>query len=548
MRESIDKLKSIFRSPALRQIAVWSETVKKTVVLIAGIEVISALLSLAITLTLRDLINAATGGRIPELWMRGILLTLMMIAGRLLSLGAAVLRSRAAAGFQKELQGKITSSIMEKEYASLKHFHSGELVSRIFSDVSVVKNGVLSLVPSLLNTATSFVGATVILVMMDWRFILLLFISAVVGAILTVVFREPMKRRHKCMQEAEAALHAATQENLENIYLMKASVSEKRALEHMDRQRELLVKEQLLNSRISITLNNSMAGIFDVSHLICYLWGCLRILQGSLTYGDLAALIQLIGRVQNPVANAVGIVSQTYGMIASAERLMEISGLPKEEDSPSLDSFDEIRLESVSFRYEDGTEDVLQGVNATIKRGEFMALTGISGAGKTTLFKLLLGIYRPTAGSVSFVSGQRSVPAGRGMRNTFAYVPQGNSLMSGTLRENLTLFAGDVSEEALRDAVHAACLDELVDEIGLQARLGERGVGLSEGQAQRVSIARALLSGAPILLLDESTSALDEATEAKVLQNISGMKEKTIIAVTHRRAALAICDQKLHIE
>ena len=175
-------------------------------------------------------------------------------------------------------------------------------------------------------------------------------------------------------------------------------------------------------------------------------------------------------------------------------------------------------------------------------------MTGISGGGKTSLFQLLLGIYRPTSGEILFVNSGKSINACRGTRGLFAYVPQGNTLMSGTLRDNLTMFTNGTTEEAVTAAIHAACLDDVVAEVGLDAKLGERGIGLSEGQAQRVAIARALLSDAPILLLDEATSALDEQTEAKLLENIGAMRDKTVIIVTHRRAALKICDYTLHIE
>ena len=183
-----------------------------------------------------------------------------------------------------------------------------------------------------------------------------------------------------------------------------------------------------------------------------------------------------------------------------------------------------------------------------IRRGDFVAVTGRSGGGKTSLFQLLLGIYRPTEGRVLFVSGQDTYRASRGTRELFAYVPQGNTLFSGTLRDNLTMFTDSATDEKMDLAIRTACLEELVEEIGLEARLGERGIGLSEGQAQRVAVARALLSDAPILLLDEATSALDEATEAKLLRNISALRDKTVIIVTHRRAALAICNSRLHIE
>ncbi len=187
-------------------------------------------------------------------------------------------------------------------------------------------------------------------------------------------------------------------------------------------------------------------------------------------------------------------------------------------------------------------------MQGTIRKGDFVALTGISGGGKTSLFQLLLGIYKPTVGDVLFVSGNKKVHACKGTRSLFAYVPQGNMLMSGTLKENLTMFTDHATDAEIEDAVKAACLNELVGKIGMEAKLGERGIGLSEGQAQRVAIARALLSNAPILLLDEATSALDEETEAQVLRNIDAMRNKTVLIVTHRKAALSICDRVFHLE
>lgn len=350
------------------------------------------------------------------------------------------------------------------------------------------------------------------------------------------------------MQEAEAKLHASTQESLENIRLIKASVSEERALDTMDEYREKLAGEQLRNGKISIAFNNGMGMAFDISWLLCNLWGCVKIFQGTFTYGSLTALIQLVGRIQGPIANAVSIVSQTYGVVASAERLQEVIGLPDEEEGEALQFFDEIRMENVRFQYTESKDDLLIDVEGTIKKGEFVALTGISGGGKTSLFQLLLGIYKPTAGSVTFVNGDKSVPACKGTRSLFAYVPQGNMLMSGTVKENLTMFTDHATDEEIETAVKAACLNELIDEIGMDAKLGERGIGLSEGQGQRVAIARALLSKAPILLLDEATSALDEETEAKVLENIDAMRDKTVIIVTHRKAALSICDRVFHLE
>ncbi|MBR6007697.1 MAG: ABC transporter ATP-binding protein [Clostridia bacterium] len=546
--ENIKKVKSIYRSSALRSIVKWSRPAQLSVILISMIAVLSSLVSLGVTLVTKSLIDGATGGKVSALWTYGAALVALIAVSRVLSVWSSYLRTKASATLQKHMQGLVTASILGKEYASLKGYHSGELVNRVFSDVSVVKNGVITMLPTFLRTGVSFVGAAVILIAMDWRFIPVLIFAALLGSGIMIAFREPMKRRHKRMQEAEDALHASTQETLENIRVVKASVSEERAMRDMDEDREHLSSEQLRNGKLSILMNQGMSSMFDISWLICNLWGCVKIYHGAFTYGSLAALIQLIGRIQSPIANAVSLVSQAYGVVASAERLQEVIGLPDEEQGTEINSFDAIRLEGVSFHYDDGADNVLSNVNAVIRRGDFVALTGISGGGKTSLFQLLLGIYRPKSGKVLFERAGTSVPASRGTRPLFAYVPQGNTLMSGTLKDNLTMFTDSATDEDIAEAVRAACLDDIVAEIGMDAKLGERGIGLSEGQAQRVAVARALLSKAPILLLDESTSALDERTEAELLENINKMRDKTVIIVTHRRAALAICDYTLNIE
>lgn len=551
MNRNLEKVRSIFASPALKAIWRWSKPVRVPVLLVSLISVVSSLSSLGVTLVTKNLIDGATGGNVSALWQWGIALAGLIIGERLLSVASSVIGLRSSARFQMEMQRMVTAAMISKEYAGLKPYHSGELVNRVFSDVSVVKSGILSLMPSILRTVVSFVGAAVILITMDWRFIPVLIVAGSLGVIISMLFRDPMKRRHKRMQEAEGALHASTQETLENIRIIKASVSEDRALRQMDENRSHLMDEQIRNGRLSIMMNQGMGSIFNLSWLICQIWGCVKIYQThnvGFTYGSLAALIQLVGRIQAPIANAVALISQSYGVVASAERLQEVIGLPDEDPGTALKSFDEIRLEKVNFQYEDGVDEVLTDVNATIRRGDFVALTGISGGGKTSLFQLLLGIYRPTGGLVTFVSGDQAVPASKGTRSLFAYVPQGNTLMSGTLRDNIKMFTDGATDEQVERAVHAACLDDLVTEVGYDARLGERGIGLSEGQAQRVAIARALLSDAPILLLDEATSALDERTEAQLLENIDAMRDKTVIIVTHRRAALAICDYQLHIE
>jgi len=569
MKENLEKVKSIFRSPAVAAIFRWSKCVHLQVIMICVLTVTTTILSLGVTLTTRELIDGAISYRTHSVLKYGAILAGLFLLQRVISVVLSLLRTVSSSNLQKKLQGMLTEEILTKDYASLRGFHSGNLVNRVFSDMAVVKEGVVSTLPSFVSIGVSFFGAAAILISMDWRFVILLLVGGILGLGLVLLFRNPMKRRHMRMQEAEAALHATTQESLENIRLIKASVSEKRTLGQIRKRQESLWKEQVRQGRFSAVMNNSMGAVFDMSWFFCMIWGCISISRGNLTYGSLAAIIQLIGRIQGPIANAVNLAARAYGVISSAERLKELTDLPAEEEGENLPDFDSIRIDNVCFHYPDSKENVLHKINCLIHRGDFVAMTGISGGGKTSLFHLLLGIYHPTEGSVFFQAGaetsisvsasvrleeqetdpviRRKVPAGKGTRCLFAYVPQGNTLFSGTLRDNLTMFTDSATDEEIMKAVKAACIEGLIEDIGLQAILGERGMGLSEGQAQRVAVARALLSGAPILLLDESTSALDEETEARLLTNISAMRDKTCFIVTHRKAAKMICDYELHI-
>jgi len=524
----------MFRSPGVAAVIRWSKCVHINVILICLLTVLSTVISLVFTLATKSLVDAAVSSHMDVLRRSAIILGAIILLRHNLSALQAHLRIKGSSKLQKDMQGTLIRDMLAKEYPRMKKYHSGELVNRVFSDVAVVKNGIMSILPNFVSIIVSFVGAAAILISMDWRFVIFMIVGGFLSLLLVLLFRVPMKQRHKRMQEAEGFLHASSQETLENIRLIKSSVSEERAAGRIRGWQDKLQTEQVRQGLFSFRMNNSMSLVFDFSWLFCMVWGCINIFHGNLTYGSLAAMIQLIGRVEGPIANAVSIASQAYGVISSAERLLEITDIPDEEQGTELTDFDSILMEDIDFRYDDGVEEVLQGISWRIKKGDFVALTGVSGGGKTSMFQLLLGIYKPTGGRLVFCRGDEEVPASRGTRPLFAYVPQGNTLFSGTLRENLTMFTDSASDDEIMEAAKAACIDHVVKEHGLDAVLGERGIGLSEGQAQRVAVARALLSKAPILLLDEATSALDEKTEAKLLANISAMRVKTCIIVTHR--------------
>lgn len=556
-----EKIIRMLKSPALADIWRWSEGNHWSVFWICILNLIVSGGSLVITVATKGIIDGATAHMSSQMWFYAIVMIITLLLVRIASLLSGLLSVRTGEVLLKEIRGILLRKLLRKQYASLNGYHSGELVNRMFSDVSVVRNGILDIVPRLVSMAVSFVGAAVILISMDWKFVAVLVAGGGLGMFLLVVFKNPMKTRHKAVQESEGRLHAVLQETLENLQLVKASVSEARMEHQVARRQEMFLEMQLKKGFLSSYISAGINLLFQLGWLFCMLWGCWGIYQGHLTYGMLAAMIQLVGQIQGPIASAAGIAGQAYSTISSAERLKEILDLPEEEDcgpvgqSILYEQLSEIRIENMDFSYGRGEQSVLEHVNCSIRPGDFVAVTGVSGGGKSTLFQLLLGIYQPCSGRLCFCFNNDSGPAAqetasRKTRALFAYVPQGNTLFSGTLRENFAMFTDGVTDEEIWQAARLACIDHLIAELedGLDTVIGERGIGLSEGQAQRVAIARALLSKAPILLLDESTSALDEETEAKVLENISSLKDKTCLIVTHRAAAIRICDYRIHIE
>lgn len=544
---NLRKFLSIFQSPALRYIARWAGCIRGRLFIICILNVLMPLCSLGITLATKGLVDGAVSRGLEGLRQYGLLLIVLVFIQQAFGILESVIALRAQTRLRRQMQGLFSQALLRKEYEFIKTYHSGELVNRFFSDIRVVEDGVMEILPSFICSGVSFIGSLVILISIDWRLILLMIAGGVFSLGVMLLFRNPIKWRHKRRREAEEKLHITVQETFENIRLLKASLSEKRAFRKIDSRQLQLERAWLSQGYFSLIMRRGMGLVLNVSWLFCMIWGCYGIFLGRFSYGSLAMIIQLIDRIELPFIEAFELAGQAYAMTSSAERIQEMTDLPEEVQGDNLTDFDIICLKNISFRYSDGNEDVLQNVTFSVQKGDVIALTGISGGGKTSLFQLLLGIYRPTSGQLTVRLGKKTVPASRGTRALFAYVPQGNTLFSGSLRENLLMFTDEASEEEIEAAVQCACIDGLVKDIGLDAVLGEHGVGLSEGQAQRVAVARALLCGAPILLLDEATSALDEETEARLLDNISRLHGKTCLIVTHRRAALAICSRRIHL-
>lgn len=459
------------------------------------------------------------------------------------------------AGLEMDMRGKLFGKLLSAELSSVTKYHSGELLNRMFSDVKICADGIADIVPAAVNMVTRLVCAGVIMVFLEPWFAALFAAAGIVVFAVTRFFRGRLKGLHRQVQEKEGAVRSFLQESLESAAVVKVFGAEQKMLRQNDRNQREHYKIRMKRRAIGIISGAGFGLIFQAGYVLALVWGAFGIFNGGMTYGTLTAVLQLVNQIQSPFAGLSSLFPQYYAMLASAERVIELESLPEEQKAAkTLDYADFQRLEVSGLRFaydENGEKDVISRADFTLNRGETAALTGISGGGKSTLFMLLLGAYRPNDGAIRIWGGSGEFSPGQETRGIFAYVPQGNCLFSGTIRENIAFMSNaEVSDEEIMQAAKAACAEEFIAQLpnGLDTRIGENGYGLSEGQAQRIAVARALYSGAGFLLLDEATSALDEQTERKLLENISAMDGKTVLIVTHRPAALKICGRQLTLK
>lgn len=466
------------------------------------------------------------------------------------------LAARIRAKLEMQLQQRLLKKLLEADYASESAYHSGELQNRLFSDVQLISNTLTGLVPNLVNMLTQLIAAAAVMFTLDWAFTLLLAGAGVVLFLITRLFRGKIKALHKAAQHQSDGLRSTLQEMLESLLMVKVFGVQPQMEQKAWQRQQSYYQARMKQRNFSILANAGFSFVFSGGYLLAMIWGAAGLMSGGMTFGTLTALLQLVNQIQQPFANLSGLLPQYYNMLASAERLMELDSLPPEPAGTPVkpmacyQTLKEIRCRGLSFTYPGDSRPVVVQGDFTLPKNSFTALTGPSGTGKSTLFKLLLGVYPPNAGAITLECETASLPVGRDTRPLFCYVPQGNFLFSGTIRENLKLLRPQAGEEELRRALYTACADGFVDALpqGLDTVMGERGAGLSEGQLQRLAIARALLSGAPVLLLDEATSALDEATEAQVLQRLRQLGGVTLLIITHRPAALRLCGQILRMD
>ena len=465
------------------------------------------------------------------------------------------LKVRISGKLEMHFKENMFSAIVKKRYKDIAKIHSGDVLNRFTSDIDCVVSGVVGIVPSAVSLVSRLVAALVVVASFSTTLVGIIFIVGAVVAIAARIYSKYFKNIHKQVQEASGNTRSYMQECTENIVVVKsfnvgtALIDKLNAF--MKRTYNLKLKRNLIRNISSIAIYI----LFTGGYYAALSWGAFMIGSSSMTYGTLTAMLSIVAQLRGPITSVSGLVPQYFSALASAERIMELENLENEPellDSSKIneiyETMKDITFKNVDFSY-DGTQNVLKSCNIRIKKGETVALVGGSGEGKSTIFKQLLGLYNASSGKIC-INTNESIEVTPAIRGIFAYVPQGNMILSGSIRDNITFLSQSSSEEDIINAVKCADLYDFINTLpeGLGTVLGERGIGLSEGQIQRIAIARAILSNAPILLLDECTSALDEKTEKNVLNNIKALKTKTVIIITHRPAALKLCDKIYAIE
>ncbi|MBQ9986552.1 MAG: ABC transporter ATP-binding protein [Oscillospiraceae bacterium] len=541
---------------ALLFIAKTSKREMPWMLFVTVLNAVYAALNVYFALAMRDVINYAVAGDVNSAYSAGLVFIGVVAAEIVLFFIVRLLAAKTTAKLNATFRRAVFGEIIKKDYSSVSAFHSGEIINRMFNDVAVVSDNVSTLVPNIAGLITRLLGALVAVYLVDRTFALVILCGGVGLFVFARAFRGIMKRTHKGVQEAGGRLRSFAQEIMANILVVKAFEMEKSLDKKEQENEKAYYKKKMVRAFFSTGASTGFSTIMNCGYLYAVLWGAAKILTGAagFGYGDFTAIMQLINQIQSPFASLSGSLSRYYNAIASAERILELCDLPDDGAENRADTkaiysaLSHIKLSDVTFAYDD--TEVFDSASVEIKKGELTLISGISGIGKSTMIKMLMGVLRPQSGAIEAqLEGGGSIPVDASTRSLFAYVPQGNLLMSGTIRDNMLLAKDDATDAEILDALRVASakfFDELPE--GLDTVLGERGSGLSEGQIQRLAIARAVLCGAPILLLDEATSALDEPTEREVLENIMKLPGRTCVCISHRSAAKEVCDKIIYVE
>lgn len=511
-----------------------------------------SVLSIMFALVSKDVIDAATGASGKSFYSQAAKLVIFLVLQLGLQSAIAVLFNMTVGKIRITLKTDLFKTLLEKDWLSVNKYHTGELSNRLNSDINLIADSITDIVPSFLSLATSIVLGLYTLFKLEPTFSL---ICLAIGPLIIIAarfYRNKFKELHKKYQETDGLTRSFMLDCLKNTLVIKSFQNEMKMLTHLTKLQINNYKTGVKRNNVSIMANILFYLAVTAGYYFALAWGAYRISSGAITFGTLTAMLSLVGDAVTPFKSMSSLFPKFFQTTASAERIIELEQLEneKEDGEPIEDfsKFESIAAENVSFYYNEENK-IIEDFSFEIKKGEFVAVNGPSGVGKSTLLKLMLGIISPSSGNLYGVFDGKRIKLKKSTRGLFSYVPQGNMILAGTIEENIAFSSGEIDEKRIIESAKIAEIWDVINNLpdGLKTKLGEDGTGLSEGQIQRLAIARAIYHNSQILLFDEATSALDRDTEIKILKNIASLDEKTLIIVSHRKEVLNFCSKKINI-
>ena len=499
-------------------------------------------------------IDSATGQSDRPLWVGCTMLVGLGLTNLAISFARKWMGTILGLKSQNLMQLRAFSRMMRSRWTGREQFHSGDIMNRLVRDANEITTVITDTLPAALCVTVRLAVAVLYMASFDPMLAVALVVVAPVFVLLSRMYINRMRRLTSEIRATDSTIHSILQESLQHRMVLKTLEQTEGMVSRLQETQDVLCRQVRHRTLFSSTSNLLLNFGFSAGYLITFIHGVQQLDAHLITYGTMLAFIQLVGQIQGPFRDMTRFIPTIISALTASDRMIQLEQTPLEGSvQPRL--FPDgvgVKFKNVSYRYQDGQRDILHNLSFDFPPGSTTALLGETGAGKTTLIRLILALLSPTEGSVELYCGEDSAIASPDTRCNLVYVPQGNTLLSGTIRHNLLLGNPHASEQEILQALHLACADFVLDlPLGLESLCGESGTGLSEGQAQRIAIARALLRPGNILLLDEATSALDSETEAQLISRISSLAQagnRTIIFITHRLTVLDSCERTLRLQ
>lgn len=503
-------------------------------------------------LACKHAIDIATGIEEGSLVATGILIAMLMlteIASRAVSRWIHAVTGNKV---RNRMRRDVFARLLRCDWLHLQKHHTGDLINRLEGDVAGITTLMTEVIPATIVTATQLLASFVLLFTMSPLLAVAIFITLPICLVVSRVYVKKMRKLNRDVRDSDSRIQSVLQESLQHKELIKSLEQNDSTEQQLSHLQNRLQSQIASRTRFSLGAYTLIQLGFAAGYVIAFMWGVDSLAEGIITYGTMAAYLQLVGLIQRPTMELSRYVPGIVSSLTAAERLYELEDIPIEQQGDAV-MFKEtagVRFNDVTFRYEEDKRLILDKFTFDFPPNSCTAIVGETGAGKTTLIRLLIALINPQGGSIELYNAEERHESSTLTRRNFVYIPQGNSLVSGTIRDNLLMGNPDATDEEMHEALRIACAEyvyELPD--GIDSPISERGGGLSEGQAQRIAVARSILRPGSILILDEVTSALDEVTEKEMLRRLTQSKiGKTLIFVTHRPAVIDYCTQVLRIE